>query len=336
MRSTHRLPKTVVAFTKPNDLYSAWQVTSTLALLCACYVIMYFGVTHGRYIALAVSPLAAGLSVRAFVLQHDLGHSALFRSRAANNWVGRLCSLFTFTPYDHWRRHHAIHHGGWNNIGARGKLSNMYSDCMTVAEYQSLTKTERLFYRISRHPIVSLFIMPPIIFLFVYRYPFESPAKWKREIYGTYATDAVMLLIYGVLGHYVGYLNVLIVTLLVIYPASVFGVWLFLLQHTFDNAHWTEDSEWSSFEAAITGCSLLKLPALLQWFSATIGYHHVHHAAPRIPNYRLVACHEAHPIFQHSRQLGLREGLAEIWKLRLWDEKAGTMVDINTVPLKAA
>jgi omega-6 fatty acid desaturase (delta-12 desaturase) len=331
MRQDNRLPKTVKAFAAPSNLYSTFQLGSTIAMLCLCYVVMYVGVAHGHYLALLAAPLAAGLSVRVFVLQHDCGHRALFTSPAANHWAGRLCSLFSFTPYDHWRRHHGLHHDGWNNFGARGKISNMYSDCLTVAEYRGLTKVERLFYRVSRHPALSLFIMPPIIFLFVYRFPFDSPAGWGKERLGTYLTDAVMLLILGVIGYFAGYLNVLLVTGLVIYPASVFGVWLFLLQHTFDTAHWTHDAEWNSFEASLTGCSLLKLPAVLQWFSASIGYHHVHHAAPGIPNYRLEACHEAHQVFRQSRQLGLREGLAEIGKLRLWDEEAGVMVDLSSV-----
>jgi omega-6 fatty acid desaturase (delta-12 desaturase) len=333
MSHKNRLPKTVKAFLKPDNFYSAFQLASSIGLLCLCYAAMFWGVTHGHYIALALALPAAGLAVRIFVLQHDLGHRAMFTSRAANIWSGRLCSLFTFTPFDHWRRHHGLHHMGWNNMDERGKLSNMYSDCLTVAEYRALSKTKRFMYRLERHPAVSLLIMPPIIFLLVYRYPFDCPKGWAKEKYGTYATDLAILLIYGGLGHFVGYLNVLLVVGLVIYPASVFGVWLFMLQHTFDSAHWTHDEEWNSFEASLTGCSLLKLPAVLQWFSASIGYHHVHHAAPSMPNYRLVACHEAHEVFRKSRQLGLREGLAEIGKLRLWDEAAGVMVDINSVTL---
>nr|WP_246395704.1 fatty acid desaturase [Gluconacetobacter tumulisoli] len=304
---------------------------TTIFLLLLCYALIYVGIYHGYYSALLLAPLASGLSVRTFVLQHDFGHGSLFRAAWANNWAGRLCSVLTLTPYDHWRRHHGIHHGSWNNIANRGKMSNIYSDCITVAEYRAMSTRQKLSYRIANQPFLSMFIMPPIIFFLVYRYPFDTPKGWWRERLGVHLTNLTILLIYAAIGHAVGYATMLMVSLLVIYPASVFGIWLFLVQHKFEGVHWEADANWNSFDAALTGCSLFKLPRVLQWFSASIGYHHVHHAAPGIPNYRLEECHHANPVFHDVKTLGLRDSWAEVWSHRLWDEDAGRMVDFHTL-----
>lgn len=311
---------------------SLFQVISTVGALLACYAALYVGLAHGWWWVLLLTPLASGLSVRTFVLQHDCGHRSLFRRRWANDLTGRILSLLTLTPYDHWKKHHAIHHGSWNNMDTRGRLSDLYSDCITVSEYRKMSRIQKFLYRISKNPLITVFLMPPVIFFVVYRIAFDTPRAWVRERLGVYLTNLCLMLIYGTLVWLVGWKIVALVSLMVIYPAGVAGVWLFLVQHKFEGVQWSENAEWNTFDAALTGCSFLYLSRILRWFSGDIGTHHVHHAAPGIPNYRLLACHNAHPVFQKVKVLNLRDGIREAGLNVLWDEEAQMMVDLRFIP----
>lgn len=310
---------------------SLFQVVSTMGLLLACYVLLYAGLMHGWWWVLLLTPLASGLSIRTFVLQHDCGHGSLFRSRWANDLAGRLCSLLTLTPYDHWKKHHGLHHGSWNNMDTRGRLSDLYSDCITVAEYRKMTRLKKALYRISKNPILSVFVMPPVIFFIIYRIAFDTPRHWVRERLGVYLTNLCLLFGYGVLAWFVGLKFMALVSFMVIYPAAVIGVWLFLVQHKFEGVQWAQNPQWNTFEAALTGCSFMRLSRVWRWFTGDIGTHHVHHAAPGIPNYRLVACHDAHAVFQDVKILTWRDGIREARNNVLWDEENRTMVDLRSV-----
>lgn len=321
----------VKKYQSPDIKTSIFQVLSSLFLLLVCYGILYFGLSHHHDWMLVVAPLGSGLAIRTFTLQHDCGHGSLFRARWANDLTGRLCSLLTFTPYDHWQRHHGIHHSGWNNIDCRGRLSDMYSDCITVGEYRAMTPLKRGLYRLSKNPVVALLLMPPIIFFVVYRIPFDTPRDWKRERYGVHMTNVALVALYGCLAYWFNYRLVALVTFLVIYPASVIGVWLFLVQHKFEGVHWGHDATWDPFEASLTGCSFLRLPRILDWFSGSIGFHHVHHSAPGIPNYRLADCHYDHKIFSNVKTIGFWGALKEINNHMLWDETDGKMVPFKSI-----
>ncbi|AOX20387.1 fatty acid desaturase family protein [Kozakia baliensis] len=310
---------------------SLFQVISTIGLLLICYALLYAGLAHGWWAALLLTPLASGLSIRTFVLQHDCGHGSLFKSRWSNDVTGRLCSLLTLTPYDHWKKHHSLHHGSWNNMDTRGRLSDLYSDCMTVAEYKKMTRLKKCLYRISKNPFLTIFLMPPFIFFIVYRIAFDTPRHWVRERAGVYFTNLCLFLGYGALTWLVGLKFVALISFMVIYPAAVIGVWLFLVQHKFEGVQWTEHPQWNNFDAAVTGCSFLRLSKISRWFTGDIGTHHIHHMAPGIPNYRLVACHEAHPVFQNVKVLSWQDGIREARINVLWDEEARAMVDLRSV-----
>ncbi|MBF0852421.1 hypothetical protein HKD27_16245 [Gluconobacter sp. R75690] len=191
----------IKSYQNSNFGFSLWQTVSTIGALLISYVILYLGVSHGHILVLLLAPLASGLAVRTFILQHDCSHGSLFKCSWMNNCVGRLCSLLTFTPYDHWKKHHSIHHGGWNNIDSRGRISDFYSDCITVAEYKSMGLNKRFFYRLSKNPIISIFVMPPIIFFLIYRIAFDTPAAWLRERLGVYLTNLTLVVCYAGLGH---------------------------------------------------------------------------------------------------------------------------------------
>lgn len=303
------------------------QVASTLLPLIGLLAALHAVIALGWWWAVPLLALpAAGLTVRSFVLQHDCGHASFLPSRRANDLLGRLCSLFTFTPFAHWRRQHAQHHGTWNDLDRReGRGSDIYSSCLTVAEYLALGRFRRALHRAVRHPVSALLLLPPFIFFVLYRFPFDTPADWHRERRSVQLTNLGLLVVYGSLGLLLGFGPVALALLAVMVPASVIGVWLFSLQHHFEGTTWARHAEWDPVAAAIAGSSFLRLPRMLQWLTGSIGFHHVHHLAPRIPNYRLEACHHAHPTFATARQLGLRDGLRAS-RHALWDETAGRMV----------
>lgn len=276
-------------------------------------------------LTLALAVPAAGFVVRIFIIQHDCGHGAFFRSRRANTIVGTLCSMVTLAPYASWRRQHAGHHANWNNLDRRLSGLDIYSSCLTTAEYRSLNVWRRMAYRASRHPLVSLVILPPLVFLLLYRVPFDTPKAWTKERRAVHLTNLALLGLVLALGLTLGFRPVLMVQLPICVIAAVFGVFLFSLQHRFEHTLWARQEEWDFVAASLQGSSYLKLPKLLQWFTGNIGFHHVHHLNPRIPNYWLQACHDANPALQRAPVLTLRSGLGSV-RYALWDEQQGGMV----------
>ena len=313
-------------FQEPLPAVALRQVGTTLVPLIALLGTMYGGMALGWWPILALGLPAAALTVRTFIIQHDCGHGSFVRSRRTNDLLGRVCSLFTLTPYAHWRRQHGRHHGTWNDLDRRqGRGLDIYSSCLTVAEYLALGRWRRRLYRVLKHPAVSLLLLPPLIFLFLYRFPFDAPRDWRAERRGVYLTDLILAIVYGGLALALGVWPVTAVLLTVMIPASIMGVWLFSVQHHFENTHWARHAEWTALDAALRGSSFLRLPCVLQWITGSIGFHHVHHLAPRIPNYRLEACHRAHPDFAHVPALTLSDGLRAA-RYALWDEERATMV----------
>lgn len=320
------LLRKAASFQTPVLAHSVWQLASTGAAYAALLALMYVAYHFSVWLSLALVLPTAGIVVRLFIIQHDCGHGAFFRSRRANLVVGMLCSLATLTPFTNWRRHHAQHHAMWNNLDQRDMTTDIYSTCLTVKEYEAMSPSRRWFSRTIRHPVIAHFIIPPIVFLVLYRVPFETPRAWVRERQAVYLTNAVISV--GVIGMVLafGVWPVLTIQVPTIAVAAIIGVWLFSIQHRFEEAHWARGTDWSAITAAIRGSSFLKLPAVLRWFSGNIGYHHVHHLVPRVPNYRLRACHEAcEELFGTARVLTLREALMAP-SYALFDEERGQMV----------
>jgi omega-6 fatty acid desaturase (delta-12 desaturase) len=304
---------------------SVWQLVNSFGPFVALCAAMYLSLDRSYWLTLAIGVVAAGFMVRIFIIQHDCGHDSFFRSRRANTIVGTLCSLVTFTPYANWRRQHAGHHGHWNNLDKRDSGADIYSSCLTVEEYQGLSRWRRIAHRIVQHPVVALVIVPPLVFLLVYRVPFDTPKSWRKERFVVYATNMALLGAFLLLGWGLGFRNVLLVQLPIVAIAATIGVWLFSVQHRFERSWWAEQDEWDVVTASLQGSSYLKLPRLLQWFTGNIGFHHVHHLNPRIPNYRLQECHEALPELQDATTLTLSNGL-RAWLFGLWDRDRNRMV----------
>ena len=311
---------------------SVWQIASTFGLYIACIAVMYLSARVSLWLMLVLVLPASGLTVRIFMLQHDCGHNAMFRSRRLNVVVGALCSLVTLTPFAYWRRLHARHHSSWNNLDGRGIPADFFSDCVTVAEFAAMTRVQKRLYRLSHHPLVANLLLPPIVFILLYRLPFDTPASCRRERRSVYLLDLGLIVIFGGLMMVFGVKTVMLVHLPVMALAAIIGIGLFSVQHTFDGAQWVHKAEWSSTQAALRGTSYLHLPPVLQWFSGNIGLHHVHHLNPGIPNYRLQACHDAcTAVTAAATMLTLREAF-DASRYTLWDEGLQRMVPFPSGP----
>jgi omega-6 fatty acid desaturase (delta-12 desaturase) len=308
---------------------SLWQLANSFLPFLALCALMYrsldWGLGWSYGITLALGILAAGFVVRIFIIQHDCGHGAFFRSRRANDSVGLLCSIITMTPYAMWRRQHAGHHSHWNNLDRRLAGADIYSSCTTVAEYQRMTGWQQWRYRLVQHPVVAWIILPPLVFLLLYRVPFDAPRAWWPERRAVCLTNLALLGVWLGLGYLFGFRAVLLVQTPIIVVAALVGVWLFSVQHRFERSLWARQKDWDAVSASVDGSSYLKLPRVLQWFSGNIGFHHVHHLNPHVPNYRLQACHDANPPLWRVCTMTLWDGIAS-WRCALWDEQSNRMV----------
>ncbi|SDG25190.1 omega-6 fatty acid desaturase (delta-12 desaturase) [Limimonas halophila] len=327
---TAALRRAVAEHQGPILRHSLSQIASSFGGFAGVCAAMYLLLDVSVWLALPLAPLAAGFLVRIFIIQHDCGHGAFFRSRRANDHLGRICSLLTLTPYSSWRRQHAGHHGIWNDLDRRDTGADIYSDCLTVAEYRALTPRQRFWHRAVRHPLVAHILIPPLVFLVLYRVPFDTPKARKRERRGVYLTDLALLVGYGGLGALVGFGPMAAVQGPVMAVGAIVGVWLFSVQHRFEETWWARNDDWSFGKAALHGSSFLRLPRVLQWFTGNIGYHHVHHLNPRVPNYRLEAAHNRIAADCTVPELTLRDGLLAPRHV-LWDEENDRMV-----PFRAA
>ena len=308
---------------------SLGQLATSFGGFFATCIAMYLCLAVGLWITLPMSALAAGFLVRIFIIQHDCGHGSFFRSRRANELIGRLCSLMTLTPYAFWRRQHAKHPGSWNNLDRRAASGlDIYSSCMTVAEYRALGRWRRCLVHLSNHPIVANLLLPPLVFVVLYRVPFDAAKGWQRERREVYLTNLSLVVLFGGLGLTLGYGRVAAVQLPIMVIASIVGVWLFSVQHRFEHAQWMRDASWGFAAASLGSTSYLRLPRLLQWFTGNIGFHHVHHVNPRVPNYRLEECHYADAGFQLASTLTLRTALLAL-RYALWDSDLERLVPFH-------
>jgi omega-6 fatty acid desaturase (delta-12 desaturase) len=317
-------------FQSPTLAKSLVQLSTSFGGFFATCAVMYLCLAVSLWIALPLSALAAGFLVRIFIIQHDCGHGSFFRSHRANELIGMLCSLMTLTPYAFWRRQHARHHGSWNNLDRRAASGlDIYSSCITVAEYVSLGRWRRGLVRFTNHPLVANLLLPPVVFIILYRTPFDAAKEWRRERYAVYLTNLALVAFFGGLGLILGYGPVVAVQLPVMVCASIIGVWLFSVQHRFEHALWAPDRSWNFGAASLESTSYLRLPRILQWFTGNIGFHHVHHVNPRIPNYRLEECHKANVGLQTAPQLSFTSALRGL-RYKLWDGDLGCLVSFRS------
>lgn len=309
----------------PTLMQSLWQIANSVIPYIAICAVLYAAPNLAWWMKPILWVLAAGFVIRIFIIQHDCGHGSFFKSRRHNEIAGRVVSLITLAPYAQWRRHHGLHHANWNNLDRRENGFDIYVTCRTMDEYKALTRREQILYRMVRNPAISLLLLPPLVFIGLYRIPFESPAGWHSERIGVHLTNLGVLLLLLAMGFSFGFGRVLEAQIPIMVIAATVGVWLFSVQHRFEHTLWSRKGEWSPLSASLQGCSYLRLPRVLQWFTGNIGFHHVHHFNPRVPNYQLQRCHDASPELQRAPVLSLWAGL-KTWRYALWDEVSGTMV----------
>jgi omega-6 fatty acid desaturase (delta-12 desaturase) len=259
------------------------------------------------------------------MIQHDCGHGAFFPSHRLNDWVGGVIGVVTLVPYRYWRKTHAIHHKTSGDLDYRtfGDI-----ETLTVREYQALSVFGRLRYRLYRHPVVLLGIGPMYQFILKHRLPLDVPLSWKREWTSVLLTNLGLSALVVLAWQTIGLGSFLKVQLPISLIAGSIGVFLFYVQHQFEDTYWRDHPEWDFHAAGLQGSSYLVLPRVLQWFTASIGLHHFHHVNSRIPNYRLQECYDREPVFQHVTRITLRDGVRCL-RLALWDESSHRLVSFR-------
>jgi omega-6 fatty acid desaturase (delta-12 desaturase) len=299
---------------------SLLQVGTTGMLFVVLLTLMAAASRERYWLSLLLAVPAAGMLVRLFIIQHDCGHGSFFRSRSANDQLGRVLSVLTLTPYGSWAQGHSAHHASTGNLDRRGRGD---VETWTVAEYRTATRLRRLLYRLYRDPLVMVGLGAPINFILLQRLPSHDDRDSRRSILGL---NLALVVTFGIVCFTFGAASVLKVYLPVIVIAAWAGGWLFYVQHQFDAAEWERGDDWNFHSASLNGSSYFKLPPVLRWFSGNIGIHHVHHLSSRVPNYLLQACVDAAPeLVPIVSVVSLRESL-RCWRLALWDERRRSLV----------
>lgn len=303
------------------------QLLNTLVPLFAIVAAMFALADNHYWATLLLAFPAAGLTVRAFIIQHDCGHGSFFSSRTLNDFTGRCMSVLTVAPYSLWRREHAIHHASSGNLDRRGAGD---IDTLTVAEYQALPPLKKLRYRLYRNPLFLFGLGVPAYFILVQRTPWlhALPAKdaWKSVM----GLNIALALFYGPLIYVFGFAKVLWVILPIVHIAAATGGWLFFIQHQFEETTWEKAEGWDFQVAALLGSSFYDLPKVLNWFTGNIGLHHIHHLNSMIPNYRLQDCLNASPELKEINRLTIGQSL-HCGGLKLWDEKRKRLIRFNEI-----
>lgn len=313
----------VKPFQTPETVRGIWQIVNTIVPLFLIYYAMYRSLSYSYWLTLLLALPTAGLYVRTFIIQHDCGHGSFFSSPKANDIVGTFCSFFSIIPYYQWRHEHAIHHATSGDLSRRG-VGDI--NTLTVKEYLAATPWQRFYYGIYRHPLVFTLIGPTYVFGIFSRFVGKnSGAREKRNVY---LTNLVLLAQLVGWSMAIGFKAVAMIWLPVFLIGGGTGVWLFYVQHQYENSYWRTTREWDYATSALQGSSYYRLPRLLQWFTGNIGFHHIHHLSPKIPNYKLQECHDQTPLFQQVNTFGIIESL-KCARLRLWDEENRRMVGFD-------
>lgn len=301
---------------------SVWQLVSTVALFVGLWAATLASLEVGYWLTLLLAIPTAMMVVRLFMLQHDCGHASFFKSRTANDVVGSVLGVVTLVPYTYWRKTHALHHATSGDLDGRD-LGDI--DTLTVREYLSRTRLKRVLYRAYRHPLVLLVVGPVWQFILKHRLPLDIPRSWKKEWASVHWTNIGLAALVLGMCWLVGWQRFLLVQLPVTVIAGAIGVYLFYVQHQYEDTYWRYREAWNYYAAGLEGASHLVMPKVLQWCTANIGLHHIHHVASRIPNYRLQACFNEIPALRQVTTLTLKDSVKTL-RLTLWDEDTKQLV----------
>ena len=305
---------------------SVTQLTITFGLFWLSMLAMYWSLDYSYLLTLMLAVPASGLLVRLFMIQHDCGHGSYFASSKANIWVGRILSVFTVTPFDFWKKAHALHHATCGNLEKRG-IGDIQT--LTVDEFRNLPRLKQIQYRLYRNPIILFVVGMPVHFAILQRIPFWQPLPFKQVWRSILGLDLSLLIVGSLFIYWLGAAAFLMIYLPVMFLGAIIGGWLFFVQHQYEDTYWEDNADWSFQLAGLLGSSYYDLPKILQWFTGSIGLHHIHHLNSRIPNYRLQECLDASPELQSlPNRLSLVESLGSI-PLALWDEDRKKLVSFG-------
>lgn len=324
MRDPRDWVKILSSYREPNAQRSWSELAVTLGPFLVLWIVAWWSLGVSYWLTFAISLVNAAFLLRLFAIQHDCGHGSFFKNRTVGDWLGRVIGVLTLTPYDVWRRTHAIHHGSSGNLGRRG-IGDVQT--LTVEEYRALKPLNRLLYRLYRNPIILFGLGPSYLFFVEYRLPLGLTAQAKYWV-SAMATNAAILLALTVVFFAGGLMPILLIFLPTTLLAAMAGVWLFYVQHQFEDTHWAAEENWQLHDSALNGSSYYVLPPVLQWVTANIGIHHVHHLYSPIPFYRLPEVLRDHSELANNNRLTIRESLS-CARLHLWDEKTQRLLSFS-------
>ena len=325
----HAWKALVAKYQKPNALRASWQLINTVGSYVAVWVAIYSTLGISIWLTLGLALIGAGLVVRTFVISHDCGHGSFFASKRVNAIAGFITGVLSLTPYQHWRWEHARHHATSGHLDRRG-MGDVWT--MTVQEFLEATPWTRFCYRVSRNPVALL--VGGSLFLVLINNRYTTVGAGKVERLSIYGTNLCILLLAAGMSWIFGWQTYLWIHFAIILGSGVAGVWLFYVQHQFEDAYWDSGDDWDFVSAALEGSSFFRLPKVLQWFSANIGFHHIHHLSSRIPNYNLEACHNSDPLFYEVNAMTLRDSV-RCFNHHLWDEEARKLISFRQLSQKA-
>jgi omega-6 fatty acid desaturase (delta-12 desaturase) len=320
-----QLKKDAAPYEKTDTKASIRQVLNTLPPLILLWYVSYLSLSVSYWLTIPFLILTAGFMVRTFILFHDCCHQSFFNSRRANDILGTITGILTLVPYRQWKRTHSIHHATSSNLDKRG-VGDMW--IMTVNEYAEASIWRRLYYRIYRNPVVMFGLGPILVFMIEYR--FNHKGVRRQERINTYITNLGIIGLYAALSWAVGWQAFLLIHGPIALIAGMLGIWLFYVQHQFEDTYFENEEDWSYVQAAVEGSSYYKLPKPLQWITGNIGFHHVHHLSPKVPNYNLEKAHNGMPPLQNATTVTIKTSFLAL-KYRLWDEESKTFVSYKDV-----
>lgn len=320
-RSAREWLSVLARYREPSTSRSMFELAATLIPFIALWTLAWISMSISPLLAAIIAALNGAFLVRIFIIQHDCGHGSFLSNRNAQDWIGRVLGVLTLTPYAVWRRTHSMHHAHHGNLDRRG-IGDVLT--LTVEEYRARTPFGRLMYRLYRHPVVLFVLGPSYLFILQNRLPLGLMNSGWRYWTSAMGTNAMIGIALGLIIWLGGLWPVLVIFLPTSVIAATIGVWLFYVQHQFEQTHWSKAQDWQLHDAALEGSSHYVLPQPLRWMSGNIGIHHVHHLYSRIPFYRLGEVLRDHRELAEAQRLTIAESLSTV-RLKLWDEASGKL-----------
>jgi len=320
--------KQMLRFQTPSIWRAIWQITNSIGLFALFWFLAYRSLIDSIWLSMMFATFASAMLLRVFIIFHDCGHGSFFKSKMANDVVGFITGMLTLTPYHHWRWEHSVHHATSGNLDKRG-MGDIWT--LTMKEYLEGSRWLRIKYQIARNPIVIFVIAPVLLFTLYQRFPDRSASPRERK--SVYWMNLAILGMAISMCALMGWQSYLVIQLFITAVGSGTGIWMFYVQHQFDDTHWESSEEWDYATAALHGSSFYKLPKILTWATGNIGYHHIHHLSSRIPNYNLVRCHRELSFANEIKPLTFWPSLKSL-TLRLWDEDQKKLVGYRELRAK--